>query len=250
TDHGFKAVPQEEHLFLRFLGIGESSLAETLEPWCKEWGEVSFRQTFPEMEVKLYQPTLDKRVSLCQFATQHLGQFLTTYTRQSVPDLFTEFMQTNGKTLALAESCTGGLAAKIVTDTPHSSDYFLGGVVSYTNTIKTQLLDVSASDLEQDGAITPATAKQMATGARNRFKADLALSFTGIAGPDGGTRENPVGTVWMGWADADGCRTKRLNLLQERDRIRTAAVYHGLRWLMEDWLQKRYAQQLQVWSTG
>ena len=247
SDRGYTAIPQEEHLFLRFLGIGESPLAEALEPWTKDWGEVSFRQAFPEMEVKLYQPTLDKRLSLCRFAKENLGRFLTTYTRQDVPDLFTEFMQDNGQTLALAESCTGGLAAKIITDTAHSSDYFLGGVVAYRNSVKANMLGVSATGLEQDGAITSATAEQMATGVRDRFKADISLSFTGIAGPDGGTKEKPVGTIWMAKTDANGSQSKKLNLLQDRDRIRTAAVFQGLRWLMEDWLKARYEKHLSKW---
>lgn len=248
ADRGYRAIPETEHLFLRFLGIGESPLAEALEPWTREWGDVSFRQDFPEMEVKLYQPPLAMRAALGEFSASTLGGYLTTCTRQSVPELFTEFMQHQGETLAVAESCTGGLAAKIITDTPHASDYFLGGVVSYANPVKTALLGVSARDLERDGPITAATAEQMAAGARDRLGADLALSFTGIAGPDGGTDTNPVGTVWLGRADANGCTSKKLTLLQERDRIRTAAVYHGLHWLMEDWLRSRYTSQIAAWS--
>lgn len=250
-DRACTAIADDEHLFLRFLGIGESPLAETLEPWTKNWGEVSYRQAFPEMEVKLYQPALDKRLSLCQFAAENLGQFLTTYTRQSTPELFTEFMLANGLTLALAESCTGGLAAKIITDTPHSSAYFLGAVVSYSNTVKTKLLAVSASDLERDGPITATIAEQMATGALAQFNSDLALSFTGLAGPDGGSADTPVGTVWMAKATADSsCESRKLSLLQDRDRIRTAAVYHGLRWLMENWLKQRYTKQIKTWAAN
>ncbi len=248
TDRDYTAIPDEEHLFLHFLGIGESPLAEALEPWCKQWGEVSFRQAFPEMEVKLYQPTLEKRLSLCQFAAEKLDQFLTTYSRRTIPELFTEYMQANGLTLATAESCTGGLAAKTITDTPHASNYFLGGLVAYTNKIKSDMLNVSASDLEEDGPITSTTAEQMAVGVQKHFNADLALSFTGIAGPDGGTTEKPVGTVWIAKADANGSASKKLNLLQDRDRIRTAAVSQGLRWLMEDWLKQRYTEQIAGWS--
>lgn len=247
-DRGYTAIPPEEHLFLHFLGIGESPLAEILEPWCRQWGEVSFRQDFPEMEVKLYQPSLDKRLSLCRFAEENLGAYLTTYSRQTVPELFTEFMQANGLTLALAESCTGGLAAKIVSDTPHSSDYFLGGVVSYVNRVKTSALGVSADWLASEGPFNDETAKQMALGVRDRFQADLALSITGIAGPDGGTEDKPVGSVWLGKADSNGCRSTQIKLLQERDRVRTAAVSHGLRWLMEDWLKQRYQRQLESWA--
>lgn len=247
---GYCAIPPEEHLFLHFLGIGESPLAEILEPWCRQWGEVSFRQDFPEMEVKLYQPPLEKRLSLCRFARQNLAAYLTTYSRQTVPELFTEFMHTNGLSLALAESCTGGLAAKIVSDTPHSSDYFLGGVVSYINAIKTSALGVSADLLATDGPFNGETAEQMARGVRERFQADLALSFTGIAGPDGGSEEKPVGSVWLGKADSRGSQSTRIKLLPERDRVRTAAVSHGLRWLMEDWLKERYQGQLESWAGG
>ena len=246
-DRGYHAVPPEAHLFLRFIGIGESPLAEALEPWTKEWGEVSFRQDFPEMEVKLYQPSLDKRLSLCQFAVQHLEEYLTTFSRQSVPELFAEFMRGNGKTLAVAESFTGGQAAKVITDTPGSSAYFLGGVVSYSNPVKTHFLDVSAQVLEQHGAVNAAIAEQMATGALTRFNADLTLSFTGIAGPDGGTREIPAGTAWIAKADADGHQSKKLFLILERDRIRTGAVYQGLTFLMKDWLGVKYREQLENW---
>ena len=245
---GYTSIPPEEHLFLRFLGIGESPLAEALEPWTKEWGEVSFRQDFPEMEVKLYQPALDKRLSLCEFAINHLGSVLSTFSRNPVPELFAEFMRSSSQTLAMAESLTGGLAAKIVTDISGSSEYFLGGVVSYSNPVKTNFLDVSAKDLDREGPVTASIAEQMAIGALKRFDSDLALSFTGIAGPDGGSEENPVGTVWIAKADAGRCQSKKLNLLPERDRIRTAAVYCGLHWLMEDWLKEKYKQQTQAWA--
>lgn len=250
NDRAYRAVPPEEHLFLRFIGIGESPLAEALEPWTKQWGEVSFRQDFPEMEVKLYRPPLEKRLSLCEFAMQHLTAHLTTFSRQTVPELFNEFMGANGKTLAVAESLTGGQAAKVITDTPGSSRYFLGGVVSYSNAVKTDFLDVPARDLERNGAINAATAEQMALGALRRFSADLALSFTGIAGPDGGSEENPVGTAWITKADANGYQSKKLFLILERDRIRTGAVYQGLNFLMEGWLQNQYQNQLERWRTS
>lgn len=96
-DRNYSAVPPEEHLFLRFIGIGESPLAEALEPWTKEWGEVSFRQDFPEMEVKLYQPSMEKRLSLCTFAMDNLAAHLTTFSRQTIPELFADFMRGNGK---------------------------------------------------------------------------------------------------------------------------------------------------------
>lgn len=122
----------------------------------------------------------------------------------STLELFAEFMRERGQTLALAESCTGGLAAMLITDAAGASAYFLGSVVSYENAVKEHLLGVDPAALTGQGAVSEAVALQMATGARERLGADLALSFTGIAGPEGGTPEKPVGTVWMARADADG----------------------------------------------
>ncbi|MGK2914146.1 MAG: CinA family nicotinamide mononucleotide deamidase-related protein [Porticoccaceae bacterium] len=236
--------PQVENLFIRFLGAGESHLSELLEPWSKIWGPVSFRQDFPEIEVKLYQPPADKAQALCAFAAKHMSDYLVDFCRESTVELFARFMRERGATLALAESCTGGLAAKVITDAPGSSAYFVGGLVSYANAVKEELLGVAANDLATHGAVSEVVARQMATGARSRFKADISLSFTGIAGPDGGSEEKPVGTVWMAKADASGCHAQRLNLLQGRERVRQAAVSHGLRWLMEDWLAERRRRRL------
>ena len=231
-----EVVAQRDDLFIRFLGLGESTLAERLEPWTRQWGEVSFRQAFPEMEVKLYRPDPERAAALCQFAEEHLGDYLLDYSAQSTAELFTTFMQQGSAKLAFAESCTGGLAAKTVTDVAGSSDYFLGGVVSYANAVKENFLDVAAQTLNDEGAVSEAVAQQMAEGALARFSADISLSFTGVAGPGGGTEEKPVGMVWMAKSSAAGTQTKCLHLILDREHIRLGAVYHGLRWLMEDWL--------------
>ena len=232
------------HLFLRFLGLGESTLAERLEPWSRIWGPVSFRQAFPELEVKLYQPEAERARALCEFVHRELGDCVLDFSAASTVELTATFLRETGQTLAVAESCTGGLAAKLITDAAGSSAYFVGGVVSYANAVKEQLLGVTAETLGTYGAVSEPVAVQMARGARERLGADLALSFTGVAGPDGGSAEKPVGTVWMARADATGGVARRLQLGQSRERIRLAAVSHGLRWLMEDWLGERRRRAL------
>jgi PncC family amidohydrolase len=115
-----------------------------------------------------------------------------------------------GSTVALAESCTGGLIAGALTDIAGSSGYFLGCVVSYSNEAKCDLLGVEEAVLEAHGAVSAQVARAMAVGARGRFGATIAASVTGIAGPDGGTAAKPVGLIYIGLADADGVDVRRI----------------------------------------
>lgn len=137
-----------------------------------------------------------------------------------------------GLTLALAESCTGGLIAKRITDIPGSSSYFLGGLVTYSNESKQALLGVKEATLAAYGAVSEQTAREMAVGARRAIGADIAVSVTGIAGPGGGSPEKPVGTVWIGIATADGVDARHHRFLGERDEIRerTAQAALALLW--------------------
>jgi nicotinamide-nucleotide amidase len=111
-----------------------------------------------------------------------------------------ELLAKRGETLCTAESCTGGLIGKYLTDVPGSSRYFLGGIVSYSNDAKQRLLDTAANELATHGAVSQPVARAMATGARTRFASDYALAVTGIAGPTGGTQEKPVGLVYIALA--------------------------------------------------
>jgi PncC family amidohydrolase len=115
-----------------------------------------------------------------------------------------------GATVALAESCTGGLIAAALTAVPGSSGYFVGGVVSYADAAKRDLLGVDPDVLAAHGAVSAQVARAMATGARDRFAASAAASVTGIAGPDGGTPEKPVGLTYIGVADAAGVDVRRV----------------------------------------
>ena len=114
-----------------------------------------------------------------------------------------------GLTLASAESCTGGLLADRITEVPGSSDYYLGGVVSYAYSAKETLLGVDHDVLASQGAVNETVARQMARGVRERLGADVGIGITGIAGPGGGSEEKPVGLVWIGLSDAAGERAER-----------------------------------------
>ena len=134
-------------------------------------------------------------------------------------------------TLSLAESCSGGLIAKRITDIPGSSGYFIEGVVTYSNESKMRLLGVPAEVLNRFGAVSAECAVAMATGTRLASGSDLGLAVTGIAGPDGGSEDKPVGTVFISLAAPDGCWAERFQFSGNRDDVRTLTARTGLEWL-------------------
>ena len=135
-----------------------------------------------------------------------------------------------GRTVATAESCTGGLIAKRLTDVPGASSVYLGSCVTYANSAKEALVGVKHETLEKYGAVSEQTATEMARGVRKALGADIGISTTGIAGPGGGTPEKPVGTVWVGISSEKGDRALLLHLSPRRERsyIRTLAASNAL----------------------
>ncbi|MCB9030434.1 MAG: CinA family protein [Deltaproteobacteria bacterium] len=138
---------------------------------------------------------------------------------------------TEKKTIAVAESCTGGMLGKLLTDRPGSSEYFKGGVISYSNQIKIELLGVSKKVLEDFGAVSAEVAVMMAAGVKKVCKSDYALSVTGVAGPDGGSAEKPVGTFYLGLATPNGIETKKCFYPGTRDEVRISACKEALSFL-------------------
>lgn len=138
-----------------------------------------------------------------------------------------------GATLAVAESCTGGKIAAAITSVPGSSAYFKGGVVAYANEAKTALLEVDPELIERNGAVDAAVAEQMAQGARKAFGASFAVATTGIAGPDGGTEERPVGLVYIATACPRGADSRRFVFAGDRNQVRIQAAKKALEMLLE-----------------
>ena len=138
-----------------------------------------------------------------------------------------------GHTLVTAESCTGGGIGAQLTSVPGSSAVYKGGIISYTNQVKVALLGVEQSVLEQCGAVSAVVARQMAQGARKRLSADYAVSVTGLAGPDGDTFGNPVGTVYIAFADDKKCVAKAYLFQGSREEIRNQAVIAALELVLE-----------------
>lgn len=149
-------------------------------------------------------------------------------------------LQSQGLRLVTAESCTGGWLAKCCTDLPGSSIWFEGGIVSYSNRIKQQHLDVKLRTLEQFGAVSEQTVIEMASGAINKFDADIAVAISGIAGPDGGSVEKPVGTVCFAWADKQSVFCNTFLLHGNREFIRRQAIFIALDGLVKKLASTEY----------
>lgn len=147
---------------------------------------------------------------------------------KQVAENLVALLKARGLVCATAESCTGGGVGSAITAIPGSSAVFAGGVISYANEVKRDVLGVKASTLETVGAVSSETAAQMAEGVRKLLKVDLAVSLTGIAGPDGGSEEKPVGLVWFGLSTVQGTRTEKAIFRGEREKIRESAIVHAL----------------------
>lgn len=147
---------------------------------------------------------------------ERVGRYIFGTGDDALEAILGDRLRERGLTVAVAESCTGGLLAHRLTNVSGSSDYFLGGVVAYANAVKTAHLGVDPDVLAQHGAVSEPVARQMARGVRKRLDADIGISTTGIAGPSGGTPEKPVGTIWIGYADAEGDRARRFQFVQDR----------------------------------
>ncbi len=136
-------------------------------------------------------------------------------------------------TLATAESCTGGWISKVCTDLAGSSGWFAGGVVSYSNRAKADLLGVEKSDLVEQGAVSEAVVLAMAAGARSALRADIAVAVSGVAGPSGGSPEKPVGTVWIACATAEGAIAAQHLFTGDREAVRRATVLAALQMALD-----------------
>ncbi len=147
---------------------------------------------------------------------------------------FAQILKKSGVTVACAESCTGGNIAREITSVSGASSYFVGGVVSYANDVKKNVLGVSAQDLDKYGAVSETVACQMAQGVRRLTGADWAVSTTGIAGPDGGSAEKPVGTVWIAVSGPEGTKARKFLFSRTRERNIGKATQTALTWLVEE----------------
>lgn len=223
---------------LRTFGIGESNLDADLSDIAAD-GDVTlgFRTSFPENFLRpLARAATEaeaeaKLAEVCDAIRQRLGAVVYGEGEDTLASVTGQLLAREGKTLATAESCTGGGIAERITAVPGSSAYFLGGVVAYANEAKAQLLDVPEALLEEHGAVSDPVVRAMAEGARERFGADFGVATTGISGPDGGTAEKPVGLVHIALAQASGTHAEHFEFPLDRQRHREITAYTALDWV-------------------
>ncbi len=218
-------------------GVTESGLDElvagVVDP---SEGRVSFRASFPEVSVRVVVQG-DPAVARERLATvgdrlrAAIGSYCYGEGAVTLEETVGRLLRERGRTVATAESCTGGLVAHRLTNVSGSSAYVLGGIVAYANDAKRELLGVNAATLEAHGAVSEETAAEMAAGARRALGADVAISTTGVAGPDGGTAEKPVGTVCLGLASAEETVAARYQLWGTRDWVKLLASQVALEWV-------------------
>ena len=224
---------------VHIIGMGESAVEEkirsimtesenpTVAPYCKE-GEVRLRVTAKAENEADARKMCDKMIE--RILESEVGGYVYGINVDSIERALVDALHEHSLTLCTAESCTGGLIAERITSVAGCSDVFFGGCVTYTNEIKQRLLGVSTQTLEVHGAVSAATAMEMARGARERLGTDIAVSATGLAGPTGGTPETPVGTVFIGVSTKRGETFRKLALspMRSRSYIRTVSATNAL----------------------
>lgn len=242
--------PGEHYLCktVQTIGIGESTLSDLLEPWetslpahiglayLPDSGIVRLRLTGSGNDLQQLEREMDAEVEkLCSLAGAYV------FAKEDLPmhQIVFKLLSQQGKTMATAESCTGGYIAHLMTSIPGSSAVFKGSVVSYANEVKENVLQVSSAHLETHGAVSREVVESMASNVRQLMQTDVAIATSGIAGPDGGSPEKPVGTVWMALATPDGVRSECFHFGNAGGRMRVvyrAAVraYNMLRQYLQN----------------
>lgn len=218
-------MPVIYHKLIKTVGIGESFLADKIKDWednlpahislayLPSIGHVKLRLTaVGEDQDKLKTEVQMLIGSLLPIA----GKYVYGYDATTLEQAIGEMLIDAGKTIALAESCSGGYAQHKITTIAGSSAYFMGGMVPYRNDHKINLLGVNPATIATHGAVSETCVKEMAEGVRKTFKSDIGAASSGIAGPSGGTEDKPVGTVWIAYADGEQTIAKKLHLSQNR----------------------------------
>lgn len=230
----------EAYIQIRTAGVGESALETKFQPlfdrlpglgiaFCAHLGQVDCRISSPDGQY-----VMDTLRSLADDCAALLGDDFVCFGHDSMVKVVADGLRAQNRTLAVAESCTGGLLANSFTDVCGASKFFQGGIVSYSNDAKMLLLDCPECLLSQHGAVSAECAVAMATGVAEQLGADYGVAITGFAGPTGGVGENPVGTIHVGLHTPGGCWSKKLTYPGPRCAVKERAVTAAIDWLRRE----------------
>lgn len=244
-------LAHEAYMQLRTAGVGESALETKLQPvfdrygdglsvaFCAHQGQVDCRISSPSGKLSL--TDLDEVAAECEAL---LGEDFVCYGYDSMAKVCADLLRAQEKTLAVAETATGGLLAQAFSDVCGAAKFFAGGVVCYSNEAKMTLIDCPECLISQHGAASPECAVAMATGASETMGADYAIAITGFTGPCGGTKANPVGSIYVALHAPHGVWAKQLSYPGPRSTVKVRTINAALDWLRRELIRARDGQSL------
>ena len=219
-------TPVIYHKMIRTIGVGESFLAEKIEDWedaLPSHIKLAYLPSFGQVRLRLTGVGEDEKVLEQEIQTEidkvlpSIGSFVFGYDNDDLEAALGKLLKSKGLTVAVAESCTGGFISHLFTKVPGSSAYFMGSVVSYDNSVKINVLGVRPETIEINGSVSEQTVSEMAEGVRKLIKTDFAIATSGVAGPDGGTAEKPVGTLWVACAMEGKTIARKIQMSNQRE---------------------------------
>ena len=231
---------------IKTTGIGESWLSDIIKDWENEieediklaylpsLGRVKLRLTGKGENINVLKKKIENQV---EKVLPLIKKYVFGFDDDELEDVIGEILLKTKKTISVAESCSCGNVCKTITTVPGSSNYFIGGIIAYSNDVKVNELKIGKELIKKYGAVSKEVVEKMAEGARKKFKSDIGISTSGIAGPSGGTHDKPVGTVWIAYSDKKNTISKKLNLTERRDLniiLTTVNVLNLLRLKLEE----------------
>ena len=214
------------HKIIKTVGIGESALAEKITDWedhLPKSIKLAYLPTFGQVKLRLTALGSDKTMLEKEVGKEvdklipQIASYVYGYDNDELKKVVGDIMLKNSKSIAFAESCTGGYISHLMTKVPGSSQYYKGSIISYDYDVKVNSLDVDRKVMEEKGAVSEEVVLQMARSVKTKLGADIGISVSGIAGPGGGTEDKPVGTVWIGYSDDQKTVAKKFNFSKDRN---------------------------------
>lgn len=231
------------HQTIMTTGVGESFLADKISDWennLPEYIKLAYLPSPGVVRLRLSAYGKDRELlenkvkEETKVLSSLISEYIFSFNNETIEQVIARLLKEKNKTLSIAESCTGGYISHLITSISGSSFYYMGGLIAYSNEIKTQSLNVSTETIKTHGAVSEEAVKQMAVGIMNKFKTDFSVATSGICGPEGGSPDKPVGTVWIAVSSKTGVEAKHFMFGDKRDRNIVRASIAALNMLRKE----------------